>query len=77
MKEPVSYIVFESTMARLERTIKRLWILCVIIFAAFVISNVAWIYYESQYEDVVTEVTQSVDSDNNGIASINGDVNIK
>lgn len=60
-KVSVPYIVHESTMARLERTIKRLWILCIIIFAAFVFSNVAWIYYENQFEDTV--VTQDVSTD--------------
>lgn len=56
----VSYIAYESSMARLERIIKRLWILCIICFMALVGSNVAWIYYEAQFEDVV--VTQDVDS---------------
>ena len=30
MNEPVPYIVHESILARMERTIKRLWILCII-----------------------------------------------
>lgn len=62
-KVSVPYIVHESAMARLERTIRRLWILCIIIFAAFVFSNVAWIYYERQWE-TVTE--QTVTQDNSG-----------
>lgn len=41
-------------MARAERTIKRLWIMAIIVFLAFVISNSAWIIYESSYEDRVT-----------------------
>lgn len=69
-KDPVPYIVFESTMARLERTIKRLWVLCIVIFLAFVMSNGAWIYYESSFEDVVTEVTQdNADGVNNYIGN--------
>lgn len=68
MKEQVPYIVHEAAMARLERTIKRLWILCIIVFSAFVISNAVWIYYESQYMDEVISVEQdNTDGVNNFI----------
>ena len=74
MNEPVSYIVFESATARLERTIKRLWILCITMFLAFVVSNGLWIYYESQWE-VVETTEQTVTQRNNGgdISFIGGD----
>lgn len=62
-KEPVPYIVHESDMARLERIIKRLWILCIAMFLAFVVSNGAWLWYEAQWE-TVTE--QTVTQDNSG-----------
>lgn len=63
--EQIPYIVHEGMMARQERTIRRLWILCIIIFVAFVGSNCAWMYYESQFEEVVTtsEITQDVSQD--------------
>lgn len=72
-KVMVPYIVHEGEMARQERTIKRLWILCIIIFLAFVISNAVWIWYESQWEDVTTmqEVEQDVDT-GDGDAFVNG-----
>ena len=56
----VPYLVHEGTCARLERTIKRLWILCIIMFLALVVSNAGWIWYESQFVDetMTTEVTQ-------------------
>lgn len=66
MKTPdVPYIVHEATMARQERTIKRLWILCLVMFLALVVTNAGWIYYENQWEDVVTTETtmQEVDQD--------------
>lgn len=47
--EPVPYIVHESDMARLERTIKRLWILLILLIVLLVGSNVAWLAYESQF----------------------------
>jgi len=59
MNEPIPYIVYEGTMVRFERTIKRLWILCIIMFTALVISNCMWVYYESQFAvEETTEVTQ-------------------
>ena len=72
----VPYIVYESALSRMERTIKRMWILCMILVAVIVGSNIAWIYYESQFEDIVTTVTQEVESDENGNAIINDGVHI-
>lgn len=62
-------------MARAERTIKRLWIMAIIIFLAFVISNSAWIIYESSFKDISIE--QEVDTQDGsanviGIGDING-----
>lgn len=75
----VSYIVHEGDMARMERTIKRLWITNIILILLFVGSNVAWLMYESQFEDKVTyeqEVEQdALDGGNNQF--IGGDYNGK
>ena len=38
--EKISYYVHEGMMARMERTNRRLWILCIIIFLAFVIQDI-------------------------------------
>ena len=69
MNEKVDYIVHEGMMARQERTIKRLWILSIVIFLAFV---VGWIYYESQWQDEV--VTQEImqDSGDGGFNTFSG-----
>ena len=64
----VSYIVHEGMMARQERTIKRLWILCIIIFLALIGTNAGWIYYESQFEEVV--LTQDAET------GIGGDIHM-
>ena len=56
----IPYIAYESALARLERTIKRLWILCIVMFLAFVISNGAWIYYESQWVTIDESTEQTV-----------------
>lgn len=78
MKE-VPYIVFEGEMARLERIIKRQFILILVAICFLVGTNVYWIWYESQFQDVVTtttqDVTQKVDADD-GDATINDGVHI-
>lgn len=73
MNEPIPYIVYEGTMVRFERTIKRLWILCIIMFTALVISNGMWVYYESQFTTV--ETVETVEQDVNtgdGTAMVTG-----
>ncbi len=62
----------EIIVAVMERQVKRLFILCLVIFAALVISNAAWIYYENTYEDVVTE-TYTAETEQGGTAIANGD----
>ena len=75
MNEPIPYIVYEGTMVRFERTIKRLWILCIIMFTALVISNGMWVYYESQFVSVETmEVTQRNDGGYNNYIGNDGDI---
>lgn len=69
----VSRVVFESEMARAERNLKRLWVLVLILICLFVGSNLAWIAYESQYEDIVITAEQSADSGNN--YAVGGDFN--
>ena len=73
--ENIPYLVHEGMMARQERTIRRLWILCLVIFLAFAGSNAAWIWYESQFTDeiVTEEIKQDVDT-GNGNANVNGHI---
>ena len=72
----ISYAAHEGMMARMERTIRRLWVLCIILILLLAGSNAAWIYYESQFVDEVTTVTQDVDSSDGGDATINDGVHI-
>ncbi len=60
--DPVPFAVHESAMARAERTIKRLWILLILVIVLLVGSNALWIWYESQFEDVTTEVEMENES---------------
>lgn len=71
-QEPVPYRVHNEDMARLERTIKRLWILLILVIALLCASNAAWIWYESQFEDIV--VTQENEDGYNSFIGNDGDI---
>ena len=68
----VPYFIHEGVMARMERTNRRLWILCILMFLALVITNAGWIYYESQWEDVITTESYEAEADDGGVAISNG-----
>lgn len=70
----VSFVAFESTCTRLERSNRRLFVLCVILISALILSNAAWASYEAQYQTVETtqEVTQEAESGNNTF--VGGDI---
>lgn len=74
----IPYYAHEGMMARMERTIRRLWILCIILILLLAGTNAAWLWYEMQFEDVVTtnEITQDVNSDGGGDAIVNDGVHI-
>lgn len=70
----VPYIVHEGAVARLERVIKRLWVLVLALIILFCASNAAWIWWESQYETIETTITQeNADGYNNYIGN-DGDI---
>lgn len=73
----VPYIVFESELARLERIIRKQFVLIIVAVVFLVGTNACWLWYESQFEEVTTtEVTQDVDSGDGGDAIINDGVRI-
>lgn len=49
----VPYLVYEGEMARSERNLKRLWITVILLICLLVGSNVGWLIYESQFEEIV------------------------
>ena len=75
LPESVPYIVHESDMSRLERQLKRLWIVVLVLIFLLVGSNCAWLWYESQFETVETVeeyvIEQDAESGNNN-SIING-----
>lgn len=70
-QEYISQIAHEAEAARWERANKRLWIVILVL----IILLAGWIWYESQFEDVVT-TTQTVTQDTgsgNGNNTFTGD----
>ena len=63
--ENVPYIVHESSMARMERHIKRLWVAVIVSVCLLFASNVGWMIYESQFETFYYE------QDGEGINNVN------
>ena len=61
-----------SAVARLERIIKRLWVLVLALIILLCASNAAWIWWESQFEEVKTVETYEANADNGGNAIENG-----
>ena len=74
-QQNIPYFAHEGIMARMERTIKRLWVLCIVLIILLAGSNAAWLWYESQFEDESTTVTQELNTDS-GDAIINDGVRI-
>ena len=77
VNEPIPYIVFESTNCRFERVIKRLWITILILIFLLLGTNLAWLYHESQFEEVTetTTVEQKANGESNN-SFIGGDNNV-
>lgn len=61
----VPYIVYESAMARSERHIRRLVIALIVAVVMIAVTNIAWLYYESQFD------TMEYSQDGAGINNIN------
>ena len=68
-KNNIPFIVYEGTLVRHERTVKRLIVLLAIAIALMFLSNLGWLYAWMQYDYVSEEVTYS--QDGQGLNNIN------
>ena len=71
--ENVGTYTLEAMMARMDRIIKRLWIVILLLIVLLVASNCAWLWYESSFEDVV--ITQDNKDGYNNYVGNDGDIN--
>ena len=70
--ESVPYIVHESSMARMERQVKRGWIALIVAVCMLFVSNAAWLYAWMQYDYSSEETIVDVNSDDGGNANYIG-----
>ena len=68
----VQYIVNDGVVARLERVIKRLRVLVLALIILLCASNAAWIWWESQFEEV--RIEQDNESGYNNFIGNDGDI---
>ena len=71
-QESVPYIVHESSMARMERQVKRLWITILTLIFLLVGSNCVWILHENQFKDI--EIVQENADGYNSFIGNDGDI---
>lgn len=70
-------VVHEASEERHEKKQRNLLIIIIILIALLVGSNVGWLVYESQFEDVAVSEEILADAENDGIANYigqNGDI---
>lgn len=73
--KPVPHAAYELTVGRLCKINFHLYIVIIILIVALVLSNGAWIYYESQWETVeTTEITQDNENGYNNYIGNDGDI---
>lgn len=68
-QQSIPYFAHEGMMVRMERTIRRLWVLCIFLIVLLTLTNGAWIWYESQFVDEVTVTQDNTDGYNNYIGN--------
>ena len=74
-RQYVPLAMVELHNSAMERTIKRLWIIIIILIGLLCATNFAWLVYESQFEEVTTtEVTQENDKGYNNYIGNDGDI---
>ena len=70
MEKVVTYFQHESILAHMERTNRRLFVLCLILVIALLGTNGAWIYYESQWQ--YTQESMQIEADQQGEINVVG-----
>lgn len=72
--------IHDAYMSMAERTIRRLWIIIILLIILCATSNVAWVIYEDQFQTVDcsdVEAMQNIKADENGNVTINDGVTVE
>lgn len=70
----ISYAAYEASLMMSERREKRLFVVIIVLIVALLASNLALIWYESQFETYYYEYEQDGDGLNNVNVGEQGDV---
>lgn len=70
----VPYIVYESSVSRMERALKRMFIALVVSIIVTLASNVAWIWLWNQYEYVSEDLDMENENGNANYIGNNGEI---
>lgn len=65
----IPFYAHEGIVARMERSNRRLWILCIILIVLLAVTNGAWIWNESQFVDEITVTQDNEDGINNYVGN--------
>ena len=68
----VPYYAYEVALARLDRVIKRLYKIVILLIILLVVSNAAWLFYESSFEEI--RIEQDNESGYNNFIGNDGDI---
>lgn len=71
--------IHDAYMSMAERTIRRLWIIIILLIILCATSNVAWVIYENQFQTVDcsdVDAMQKIKADENGNVTINDGVTV-
>lgn len=74
LPQSIPYVAHESTMTRIERVLKRQWVVIILLIVMLVGTNAAWLWYESQFEvvETTTEIVQDNPNGNNNYIGNDG-----
>lgn len=71
-RKSIPYYAYDALTLMSNRTIRRLWILCIILIILLFGSNLGWLIYESQFEDVSTKIEQEAEWEDDSNVIFNG-----
>ena len=71
-RQIIPLVAHESDMSRMERQLKRLWIIILVLIGLLFATNLMWVIYECQYSTISYE--QDGEGLNNINTGIQGDV---
>ena len=68
----VPYIAYEAALTKAEFSFKRLWAAIILLIVLLVGTNGAWIWYQSQFEDIA--ISQENEDGYNNFVGNDGDI---